>query len=366
MTLSITSDQDKKPESPSRHDLDISIYYILAQCGPQIWRFVTAIKFFVKTRLLSRKSRDVVGSSMSPTLPFEDCDIFFPLRGCLHASDISISLISVDALNESQLTVTFQPNGLATISYPFRDSELPGFSFSPTIIHRISFLKLNFVLPSTAVPFPHAFSTITYTYDTAGAVDTGTASLSAVASGDVVFQFPFKDRFVLFTLWSCRHEAPGPPINLFSVGVLHEGRPIFAFVPGSSTTISYPLSVSILHGFASTATVILRLSFLTLDFVLPKSSLKLNLLKFALNSPNTGPQVVRHFHQPRHTSSGTSTVFKHLFSTPAMVFETITSESRPPPAVFNYHQQFLTVTSHLQPSQLTTLHLHTMEVLRLR
>jgi hypothetical protein len=49
MTLLIASDQSKKPKFPLRHDLDIFIYYILAQRGLQIWRFARAIKFFVKT-----------------------------------------------------------------------------------------------------------------------------------------------------------------------------------------------------------------------------------------------------------------------------------------------------------------------------
>jgi hypothetical protein len=48
MTLLIPSDQGEKVKFPSRHDLDIFIYYILAQRGLQIWRFARAIKFFVK------------------------------------------------------------------------------------------------------------------------------------------------------------------------------------------------------------------------------------------------------------------------------------------------------------------------------
>jgi hypothetical protein len=42
-----------------------------------------------------------------------------------------------------------------------------------------------------------------HTYDTSGAVNIGTAncgSLLAIASGDVMFQVPFEDFFVLFTL----------------------------------------------------------------------------------------------------------------------------------------------------------------------
>jgi hypothetical protein len=64
----IISDQGKKTKIPSRHDLDISINYIPTQCGLQIWCFAIAIKFFVKTHLSSRKSRDIWGSCMSHTL----------------------------------------------------------------------------------------------------------------------------------------------------------------------------------------------------------------------------------------------------------------------------------------------------------
>jgi hypothetical protein len=73
---------------------------------------------------------------------------------------------------------------------------------------------------------------------------------------------------VLFTLWHCLH-APDAPINLISVGALNEDSLTVAFVPGGPTTISYPLSDSVLPGFAFTASVIRCLSFLHLDFVLP-------------------------------------------------------------------------------------------------
>ena len=68
MRLLITSDQGKDPKKPLRHNLDIFIYYILAQRRPHIWCSARAIKFFVKTCLLSRESRDIVGLCMNPTL----------------------------------------------------------------------------------------------------------------------------------------------------------------------------------------------------------------------------------------------------------------------------------------------------------
>jgi hypothetical protein len=108
-----------------------------------------------------------------------------------------------------------------------------------------------------------------HTYDTSGAVDIGTAncgSLSAVASGDVVFRVPFGDRFVLFTLRRCLH-APDAPINLLSVGALNEGRLTVTFVPEGPTTISYPDSDPVLPGFAMKAPVY-RFFRLTLFYLL--------------------------------------------------------------------------------------------------
>ena len=70
--------------------------------------------------------------------------------------------MSVGALNKSQLTMTFQPNGPTTILYSLTDPKPPGFTFSAMVIHHISFLNLDFVLQSEIVPQPHAFVTITF------------------------------------------------------------------------------------------------------------------------------------------------------------------------------------------------------------
>jgi hypothetical protein len=97
-----------------------------------------------------------------------------------------------------------------------------------------------------------------HTYNTLGAVDIGTAncgSLLAVASGDVVFHLPFEDHFVLFTLQHCLH-APDAPINLLLIGALNEGQLTVTFIPGGSTSISYPMSNPVLPGFTFMATVI--------------------------------------------------------------------------------------------------------------
>jgi hypothetical protein len=95
-------------------------------------------------------------------LPFKDRYVFLTLRGCLHAPNAPINFILVGALNESQLMVTFQPDGPTSISYPLTDPELPGFTFFATVIRRISFLNLDFVPLTSITPQPHAFSMITF------------------------------------------------------------------------------------------------------------------------------------------------------------------------------------------------------------
>ena len=95
-------------------------------------------------------------------LPFKDRYVFLTLRGCLHAPDAPINLISAGALNESQLRVTFQPDGPTSISYLLTDPELPGFTFFVMVIRHISFWNLDFVPPTSITPRPHAFSTITF------------------------------------------------------------------------------------------------------------------------------------------------------------------------------------------------------------
>jgi Reverse transcriptase (RNA-dependent DNA polymerase) len=159
--------------------------------------------------------------------------------------------------------------------YPMRDTSKPSAFVSVPQIDPTSFLSLggrfNACLDSGCTDHIITDRKLFHTYDTSGAVKIGTAncgSLSAIASGDVIFRLPFGDQFVLFTLRHCLH-APDAPINLISVGALNEGQLTVAFIPGKPTSISYPLSDPVLPGFVFYATVIGRLSFLCLDFVLP-------------------------------------------------------------------------------------------------
>ena len=97
-------------------------------------------------------------------VPYEDRFLIFTLRACLHAPDAPINLLSVGALTERGMTVTFNPLGAPTIlSYPSTDSVLPNFSMTAEVIHRLSFLKLDFVSPSTLQsPLSTAFPALTF------------------------------------------------------------------------------------------------------------------------------------------------------------------------------------------------------------
>jgi hypothetical protein len=162
--------------------------------------------------------------------------------------------------------------------YPMRDSSKSLAFASNSKVNPTAFLSLggrfNSCLDSGCTDHIITDRKLFHTYDTSGAVSVGTAncgSLSAVASGDVVFRIPFQNRFVLFTLRHCLH-APDAPINLISVGALNEGHLTVTFVPGGNTSISYSKSDPVLPGFTFMATVVSRLSFLRLDFVLPSVS----------------------------------------------------------------------------------------------
>src|ERR1700678_3293962 len=95
-------------------------------------------------------------------VPFQDRFVIFTLRGCLHAPDAPLHLLSVGALNEQGLKVTFNAFGAPTIlSCPTTDPELPGFSMSAEVIRRLSFLNLDFIFPSDIVR-SQAFPALTF------------------------------------------------------------------------------------------------------------------------------------------------------------------------------------------------------------
>ena len=106
---------------------------------------------------------------------------------------------------------------------------------------------------------------------TSKSISIGTANcgtLAALGTGDVDFRSSFGDRSVIFMLRGCLY-APSAPINLLSVGELVERGMSALFSPGGITKVSFPVNHPTLPAFAFTATVVNRLSFLTLDFIPP-------------------------------------------------------------------------------------------------
>ena len=77
--------------------------------------------------------------------------VILVLQDCLHAPDAPINLISVGALAEKDVSCLFSKDS-TTISLPASQSLQP-FSFHATVLHRLSFLNCDFVLPS---PSPSA------------------------------------------------------------------------------------------------------------------------------------------------------------------------------------------------------------------
>ena len=79
--------------------------------------------------------------------PFGAHHVLFTLRGCLHAPDAPINLLSVGSLVKRGMSALFTPGRLTMVSLPSDHLTLPAFSFSATVHNRLSFLKLDFIPP---------------------------------------------------------------------------------------------------------------------------------------------------------------------------------------------------------------------------
>ena len=64
-----------------------------------------------------------------------------------------INLLSVGALAERGMSCLFSPGGVTNVSYPDDHPRLPGFSFTASVVNRLSFLKLCFLPPANPVSF---------------------------------------------------------------------------------------------------------------------------------------------------------------------------------------------------------------------
>jgi hypothetical protein len=92
----------------------------------------------------------------------------FVLHDCLHTPDTPIKLISVGTLAEKGVNCHFLEDS-TMISLPATHPDLPSFSFSAVVLHRLSFLNCDFVLPpvSLSTPFPDPISPLVDLSDTA-------------------------------------------------------------------------------------------------------------------------------------------------------------------------------------------------------
>jgi len=75
-----------------------------------------------------------------------DRKITWRLRNCLHAPEVPINLISVGALQESGMTISFAQDS-TILSFPLM-SKLEGVRFPALVSQRLSFLDLQFLEPS--------------------------------------------------------------------------------------------------------------------------------------------------------------------------------------------------------------------------
>ena len=82
-----------------------------------------------------------------------DRSAVFILRDCLHAPDAPINLISVGAMAEKGGVLTFGP-GSTSVTFPTPLTSSPEFTFNATLIHRLSFLNCDFVLPPSPLSPP--------------------------------------------------------------------------------------------------------------------------------------------------------------------------------------------------------------------
>ena len=83
-------------------------------------------------------------------MTINDRVIIWTLKNCLHALMVPINLISVGALQEHHLSVTFSFRR-TTVSFPVDHPDLAGQSFEATVHHRLSLLNLEFIPTPTPI-----------------------------------------------------------------------------------------------------------------------------------------------------------------------------------------------------------------------
>ena len=77
--------------------------------------------------------------------------ITWTLKNCLHAPEVPINLISVGALQEHHMSITFSFQK-TTIAFPSSHPQLGGLSFDAEVIRRLSLLHLNYIPAAILTP----------------------------------------------------------------------------------------------------------------------------------------------------------------------------------------------------------------------
>jgi hypothetical protein len=77
--------------------------------------------------------------------------VIWTLKNCLHAPDVPINLISVSALQEHHMSITFSFQK-TTIAFPTSHPQLSGLSFDAKVIHCLSLLHLDYITSTTKPP----------------------------------------------------------------------------------------------------------------------------------------------------------------------------------------------------------------------
>ena len=68
------------------------------------------------------------------------------------------------ALVERGMSCLFSPGGITKVFFPKDHSTLPGLAFMANVSNRLSFLKLDFVLPAVVIPPIASFASLEYSF----------------------------------------------------------------------------------------------------------------------------------------------------------------------------------------------------------
>jgi hypothetical protein len=99
-------------------------------------------------------------------LPFGDQFVTLRLKGCLHAPDVPINLLSVGVLQSRHIAVRFEPGTSSVppfteIVFPTDHPVVPGYVLRASIFRNLSFLSCTFIIPAHSSAFPAISSSAT-------------------------------------------------------------------------------------------------------------------------------------------------------------------------------------------------------------